>query len=108
MIPNKNEAGTSDMPKYIRESLDPSHRRVKILFDFAYDDADGNRVTVNSDQKYLLPKVQIENYNIEIDGKNFYDQPVNCLIRQYDEIRKVLAGQGDDYTTDCLLDFDYF
>ena len=46
-------------------------------------------------------------YNIEIDGKNFYDQPVNDSIKQYDEIKKISTRQGDDYTTGCLLDFDY-
>ena len=43
-----------------------------------------------------------------IDGKNFYDQPINDLIKQYDEVRKVSTGQGDDYTTECLLDYAYF
>ena len=38
----------------------------------------------------------------------FYDQPINDLIRQYNEVRKVLTGQGDDYTTGCLLNFAYF
>ena len=39
-----------------------------------------------------------------IDGKIFYDQPINDLIRQYDEVTKVSTGQGDDYTIWCLLD----
>ena len=39
-----------------------------------------------------------------IDGKKFYDQPINDLIRQYDEVTKVSTGQGDDYTIWCLLD----
>ena len=43
-----------------------------------------------------------------IDGKKFYDQPINDFIKQYDEVRKVSAGQGDDYTTGCLLDYAYF
>ena len=43
-----------------------------------------------------------------IDGRNFYDQPINDLIKQYDEVRKVPTGQGDDYTTGCLLDYAYF
>ena len=43
-----------------------------------------------------------------IDGRNFYDQPINDLIKQYDEVRKVSTGQGDDYTTGCLLDYVYF
>ena len=43
-----------------------------------------------------------------IDGRNFYDQPINDQIKQYDEVRKVSIGQGDDYTTGCLLDYAYF
>ena len=50
----------------------------------------------------------MENYNIEIDGRNFYDQPINDLMKQHDEIRKISTEQGDDYTTGCLLDFAYF
>ena len=56
----------------------------------------------------FLPRLKIENYNIEIDGRNFYDQPINDSIKQYDEVRKISTGQGDDYTTGCLLDFAYF
>ena len=43
-----------------------------------------------------------------INGRNFYDQPINDLIKQYDEVRKVSTGHGDDYTTGCLLDYAYF
>ena len=46
--------------------------------------------------------LKTKNYSIEIDRRNFYDQPINDLIRQYDEIRKVSTGQGDDYTTGCF------
>ena len=35
-------------------------------------------------------------------------QPINDSIKQFDEIRKISTGQGDDYTTGCLLDFAYF
>ena len=72
------------------------------------DPGDANRVTADSHRRCFLPKVKIENYNIEIDGRNFYDQPINNLIKQYDKVRKVSAGQGDDYTTGCLLDLAYF
>ena len=37
---------------------------------------------------YFLPRVKIENRNIEIDGRNFYDQRINDSIKQYDEVRK--------------------
>ena len=43
-----------------------------------------------------------------IDRKNFYDQPINDLIKQYNEVKTVSIGQGDDYTTGCLLDYAYF
>ena len=43
-----------------------------------------------------------------IDGRNFNDQPINDLIKQYDEVRKVSKGKGDDYTTWCLLVSAYF
>ena len=43
-----------------------------------------------------------------IDGKNLSDHPVKYIIRTYDSIRKIVAGQGDDYTTGCLLGYDYF
>ena len=83
--------------------------RSKRLFVFAYNNTNGDdQVSVDSYQKYFLPRVKIENYNIEIYGKNFYDQPINDSIKQYDEIRKISTGQGDDYTTGCLLDFAYF
>ena len=49
-----------------------------------------------------------KNYNVLIDGRNLYDQSTNDIIKQSDEIRKVLTGYGDDYTTGCLLDYAYF
>ena len=61
-----------------------------------------NRVERNINTKYFLPTVNITNYNVLIKGRNFYDQPINDLITQYDEVRKTATGQGDDYTTGCL------
>ena len=79
------------------------------MFVLAYDNTAGkNQVSDDSFKKYFLWSVKIENYNIEIDGRNFYDQPINDSIKQYNEIRKISTGQGDDYTTGCLLDFAYF
>ena len=43
-----------------------------------------------------------------IDTKSFFDQPINSMIKTYKNIRKIVAGQGDDYTTGCLLDYSYF
>ena len=100
VIPNK----TYNQNHYIRELIDASYQGVKKLFFLAYNN-DANRVTVDSHQRYFLPRIKNENYNIEIDGRNFYDQPIIDLIKKYDEVRKLSTRQVDDYTTGCLLDF---
>ena len=43
-----------------------------------------------------------------IDGKNLFDQLINRNLKTYENIRKITIGQGDDYTTGCLLDYSYF
>ena len=43
-----------------------------------------------------------------IDGKNFFDQPINTDLKTYENIRKIATGQWNDYTTGCLLDYSYF
>ena len=83
---------TYNANNYMRKLLDASYQGVKRLFVLAYD----NTVTADSHRRYFLPRVKIENYNVEIDGINFYDQPINDLIKQYDKVRKVSIGQGDD------------
>ena len=42
-----------------------------------------------------------------IDGQNFFDQPIRNNLITYDNIQKTTTGQGDDYTTGCLLDYNY-
>ena len=73
-----------------------------------YNTEGSNQVSINSSKKYFLPRVKTQNYNIEIDGRSFYDQSINDSIKQYDEVRKISTGQGNDYTTGYLLDFAYF
>ena len=82
---------------------------VERLFVLVYDYTAGNdRVSINYFKKYFLPRVKVENYHIEIDGRKFFDKPINDSIKQYDEIRKISTLQGDDCTTGCLLDCAYF
>ena len=103
------EIAANNEEKYIRVLLDSSYQGVKRLFLLAYNNTEGNnQVSIDSFRKYFLPRVKIENYIIEIDGRNFYDQPINDVIKQYDKVRKISTGQGDDYATGCLLDFSYF
>ena len=56
----------------------------------------------NKGRKYYLPKGIIKNYKVIIDGKNFYDQPICFDIKRYKEIRKLITGQGEGYTTEYL------
>ena len=105
IIPNK----TYDQNDNIRELLDSSYQGVKRLFVLAYRDQGGaNRVTADSHRRNFLPRVKVKYYNIEIDGRNFCYQRINDLIKQYNEVRKILTAQGDDYTTGFLLDFGCF
>ena len=57
---------------------------------------------------YCLPKVEIKDYNVMINGRNFFDQPVKTDLRTYDNIRKMATSQGKNYITGCLLDYPYF
>ena len=89
------------------KTLDASFHGVNRLLVLGF--ANGNNdPTRNEYRNYYLPRVDITKYNVLIAGRNFYDQPINDKIRQYDEIRKVATGKGDNYATGCLLDYKYF
>ena len=61
-----------------------------------------------SHSEYYCPKVEIKDYNVKINGKNAFDQPINNDIQTHGNIRKIATGQEDDYTTVFLLDYPYF
>ena len=84
--------------------IEPSFRGVNRLFVLAFED-DAQRT---SNKRYYIPHVKIKNYNVMIDSKNFFDQPVKNDKVTFENIRKITTGQGDDYTTCCLLDYSYF
>ena len=92
------------------ELLNASLQGVRRLFVIAYVVAAGvnDEAGIKDKKNYFLPRGEIKIYNDLIDGKNFYDQPTNDLIKQYDEMRKVSTGHGDNYTTGSLLDYAYF
>ena len=93
--------------KDLNKLLNASFQGIKRLFVLAYvvaADAANDEADIKDNKNYFLPRGKINNYNLLIDGRNFYNQPINDLIKQYDEVRKVSAWQGDNYTTGCLLD----
>ena len=91
--------------KYI--SLDPSFQGFNRLFVMAYNSANG-QPTTDGRKKYYLPRTDLNKYNVIIDGRNFYDNPIESDIEKYRELKKVMTGKGEDYTTGSLLDFNYF
>ena len=100
-----NENVDANVFKYI--NLDPSFQGVNRLFVMAYNRANG-QPTRNGQRKYYLPRIDLEKYNVIIDGRNFYDNPIENDIDKYRELKKVMIGKGEDYTTGSLLDFNYF
>ena len=84
--------------------VDPSFQGINRLFVLSFENEDDR----TSHSTYYLPKVEIKDYNVMIDGRNFFDQPINSDLKTYENIRKIATGQGDDYTTGCLLDYSYF
>ena len=92
------------------QTLDPSVQGVNRLYVLPFEAANEAENTANRIRyrKFYLPRTSIANYNVMIDGRNFYDQSISSDERQYDELRKVTLGKGDDYTTGCLLDYSYF
>ena len=91
--------------KYI--NLDPSFQGVNRLFVMAYNRGDG-QPTRNGQRKYYLPRIDLNKYNVIIDERNFYNNPIESDIEKYRELKKVMIGKGEDYTTGSLLDYNYF
>ena len=56
----------------------------------------------------IIFQKKVKDYNVMIDGKTFFDQPINSMTKTYENIRKIATGQGCDYTIGCLLDYTYF
>ena len=97
--------------KNLYKLLNASFQGVRRLFVLVYvvaASAANDEAGIKDNRKYFLPWGEINNYNVLIDGRNFYDQPITDLIKQYDEVTKVSTGHSDDYTIGFLLDYAYF
>ena len=90
--------------RHLDHLIDPSFQGVSKRFVLPFENDDGGE----SCKQYYLPTVEIKYYSVTIDGKNFLDQPIKKLFKKtFDNIQKISAGQGDVYTTGCLLDYPY-
>ena len=88
--------------------VEPSFQGVNRFFVLPFE----NDAQRTSAKRYYLPTAEIKDYNALINGENFFDQPIKNDKITYDNIRKIATGQGDDYTTACLLNYqnikDYY
>ena len=90
--------------RYLNHLVNPSFQGVNLLFVLSFE----NENDSTSNSNYYLPKVEIRDYNVTTDSKNFFDQPINSELKTYENSRKISTGKGDDYATGCLLDYSYF
>ena len=90
--------------QYLYFLIDPSFQGLNRLFVLSFE----NEAQRTSYKRYYLPTRDIKNYNVMIDGQNYFDQPVGNYLITYDNIRKIATGDGNDYTTGCLLGYNYF
>ena len=100
-----SDTNNANIARYI--SLDPSFQGVNRLFVMAYSRL-ANEPTRNGRTKYYLPRIDLNKYNVIIDGRNFYDNPIENDAEKYRELKKGMIGKGEDYTTGSLLDYNYF
>ena len=102
---NKYESSkkTFAQNRYLNYLINSSFQGVNRLFVLSFE----NENDRTSHSTYYLPKVEIKDYNVMIDGRNFFDQPINSMSKTYEDIRKIATGKGDDYTIGCLLDCPY-
>ena len=89
---------------YLDFLIDPSFKGVNRLFGLSFENEEDRKAHTG----YYLPKVDIKDYNVMTDEKSFFYQPVKSDMRTYDNIQKIVTDKGDDYSTGCLLDYNYF
>ena len=88
--------------RYLNYLIDPSFQGINRLFVLLFEN-DAHRRNYMS---RFFPTVKIEDYNVMIDGKNFFDRPVKNELKTWKN-GKFATVQGDDYTAGCLLDYNY-
>ena len=88
---NKYESSikTFSRNRYLNYLINPGFQWVNRLFVLSFENENDRA----SDSTYYLPKVEIKDYNVMIDGRNFFDQPINSMNKTYENIRRISTGQ---------------
>ena len=96
---------TTEAPNpYLDYLINPSFQWVNRRFILSF--VNNTDRTVHTE--YYFTTIEIKDYNVIIDGQNFFDQPVKNDLRTYSNIKKTATSQGDDYKSRCLLYYNYF
>ena len=82
--------------------IDPTFTNVNRLFVLTFENEDDR----SSFSKYYVPKVEIKDFNLLIDGKSFFEIPVKNKEEAYEAI--IEMTKNNDYTTGKLLDYEHF
>ena len=89
MVKTTNQAQN----RYLDYLIDLGFQVANRLFGLSFEDDDGGE----NHKQYNLPTVEIKDYNVMINGRNFLDQPIKDDFKTFDDIRKISTGQGDYY-----------
>ena len=90
--------------RYLNYLIDPSISGENMLFVLPFQN-DAHR---RNYKRYFLRTVEIKDYNVMIDGKTFFNQPIKNDLITYENIQMIVTCQGDDDVTGSLLDYNYF
>ena len=87
---------------HLNNLIDPTFTKVNRLFVLSFE----NEEDKTPFSKYYVPKVEIKDFNVLIDGKSLFDVAVKNRVEAYEKIIRI--SKNNDYTTGNLLDYEYF
>ena len=89
---------------------DPTFTNVNRLIVLSFERIEENNVKKDYRDffsHYYVPKVQIKDFNVLIDGKSFFDLPIKNQKEAYEKIIET-SNNNNNYMTGNLLDFAYY
>ena len=98
----RSEMTNQTKTNHLNHLINPTLTRINRLFVLLFE----NEEDRTSFSKYYVPKVEIKDFNVLIDGKSFFDVPVKNKEEAYEKIMSI--NKNNDYTTGNLLDHEYF
>ena len=101
-----NQTVNNNLNHLIEPTLTNVNRLFVLSFKNEHGNDDENKNVRASFKKYYVPKVEVKDLNVLIDGKPFFDIPVKNKEEAYEAI--IEMSRNNDYITGNLLDYEYF